>query len=183
MRLQRWLETWDINWHWFLEKLNRLFFGEVLCLITDFLLIQTTVCKHLYTSNKIFLKLVLGHQSALSIFQHEVFVWKPHMAHTLTAAPSTIHHDAAFCKQHHAGLHPRRCSHLEASWTLWSLHYRTGPLLRFPNQPLQCPIAFRSIKSKSLMDSLSLSSPSLISVFTTPVFYRKMIQTVIAVGR
>lgn len=85
MRLQSWLKTWDIKWHWFLVKLNRLFFGEVLCLITDFLLIQTTVCKHLYTSNKIFLKLVLGHQSALSIFQH---VWKPYMAHTLTAAPT-----------------------------------------------------------------------------------------------
>lgn len=143
MRLQSWLETWDIKWHWFLVKLNCLFSGEVLCLITNSLLIQTTVCKHLYTSNKIFLKLVLGHRSALSMFQH---MWKPYMAHTLTAAPSTIHHDAAFCKQHYAGLHPRKFSHPETSWTLWSLHYRKGPLLHFPNQPLQFPIAFLSIK-------------------------------------
>lgn len=180
MRLRSWLETWDIKWHRFLVKLNCLFFGEVLCLITDFLLIQTTVCKHLYTSNKIFLKLVLGHQSALSIFQH---VWKPYTAHTLTAAPSMIHHDAAFCK-HYTGLHPGKFSHLETSSTLWNLHYRKVLSSAFLTNLSNFQSLSYQLKSKSLVGSLSLSSPSLISVFTTPIFYRKMMQTVIiAVGR
>jgi len=83
-------------------KIKLPFIWKRVCLINDFLLVQTMICNHLYTFSKIFQKHVLGgikqsddmgteaFSSLLPVLQY-LSEAEAHTAHTLVAARSTSH--------------------------------------------------------------------------------------------
>lgn len=168
-------------------KIKLPFIWKSVRLITDFLLVQTMICNHLYTSNKVFLRHMLGHQHKavhgqpclflILLILYNLLKSQSYMAHTMAAAPSTIHQDVAFCKWDDVALYPKRFSYRKlprpcevrtTGKVLPSASLNTFSSFWSPSYPL--------VERESL--ELTLSPPLLIYTFTIPIFYGKTMESV-----
>lgn len=174
-------------------KIKLPFIWKSVRLITDFLLVQTMICNHLYTSNKVFLRHVLGHQHKAVHGQQGLFLIllilynllksQSYMAHTMAAAPSTIHQDVSFCKWDDVALYPKRFSYRKLPRPWWSPHYRKGPPLRFPKHLLQFLVPFLSISRARISWAHSFSTLTHLYIYYSYFLWEDNGKRTIAVGR